>query len=113
MRSPWSLLRAESRLKKERVRLDVRRKFFTERVMRSWSRLPREAVDTPLLELFKTRLDGAPGNLFWYQIRRLVVLLVVGGWNSVILGVPSNPSPSTTLLSLSPPDGASWRCPWC
>ena len=27
-----------------------------------WNRLPREAVDVPSLELFKTRLDGALGN---------------------------------------------------
>jgi len=36
-------------------------KFFTQRVVRH--RLPREGVDTPSLELFKARLDGALGNL--------------------------------------------------
>lgn len=30
--------------------------------------LLREAVDAPFLEAPKTRLDGAPGNLVWYQI---------------------------------------------
>ena len=30
--------------------------------------LLREAVDAPFLEVFKTRLDGALGNLVWYQI---------------------------------------------
>ena len=38
-------------------------KFFTERVVRCWNRLPREAVDAPSLEVFKTMLDGALGNL--------------------------------------------------
>jgi len=45
------------------VRWNVRWKFFTERVVRCWIRLPREAVDAPSLEVFKTRLDGALGNL--------------------------------------------------
>ena len=43
--------------------MDVRGKFFTERLGRCWNRLPREAVDAPPLEVFKTRLDGALGIL--------------------------------------------------
>jgi len=33
------------------------------RVLRLWNRLPREAVDAPSLEVFKSRLDGALGKL--------------------------------------------------
>ncbi|PKU43018.1 rna-directed dna polymerase from mobile element jockey-like [Limosa lapponica baueri] len=33
------------------------------RVGRHWNRLPREVVDAPSLEVFKTRLDGALSNL--------------------------------------------------
>jgi len=33
------------------------------RVLRHWSRLPREAADAPSLEVFKVRLDGALSNL--------------------------------------------------
>ena len=51
------------KLKEGRFSLDVRGKFFTERVVRCWNRLPREAVDAPSLEVLKTRLDGALGNL--------------------------------------------------
>ncbi|KFW68160.1 hypothetical protein AS28_12033, partial [Pygoscelis adeliae] len=51
------------KLKESRFRLDIRKNFFTMRVMRHWNRLPREAVDAPSLEAFKVRLDGALTNL--------------------------------------------------
>ncbi|KFW80077.1 hypothetical protein N305_08212, partial [Manacus vitellinus] len=51
------------KLKRSRFSLDIRKKFFTVRVVRHWNRLPREAVDAPALEAYKTRLDGALSNL--------------------------------------------------
>ncbi|KFW07822.1 hypothetical protein N326_12877, partial [Eurypyga helias] len=51
------------KLKAGRFRLDIRKKFFTERVVKHWHRLPREAVDAPSLEVFKARLDEALSNL--------------------------------------------------
>ncbi|KFP16756.1 hypothetical protein Z169_02362, partial [Egretta garzetta] len=51
------------KLKEGRFRLDVRKKFFTVRVVKHWTRCPREAVDAPSLETFKARLDGALSNL--------------------------------------------------
>ncbi|KFR16808.1 hypothetical protein N306_13786, partial [Opisthocomus hoazin] len=51
------------KLKEGRFRLDIRKKFFTMRVMRHWNRLPREAVDAPSLQVFKAMLYGALSNL--------------------------------------------------
>ncbi|KFQ98247.1 hypothetical protein Y956_04211, partial [Nipponia nippon] len=51
------------KLKESRFRLDIRKKFFTVRVVRHWNRLPKEVVDAPSLETFKAMLDGALSNL--------------------------------------------------
>jgi len=51
------------KLREGRFRLDIRKNFFTVRVVKHGNRLPREVVEAPPLETFKTRLDRALTNL--------------------------------------------------
>ena len=55
--------------------MDIRKKFFTQRVVPPWNRLPEEVVDIPSLEAFKATLDVALGSLVWW----LVTLHIAGG----------------------------------
>ena len=70
----WLFMRVDSdrtrgngfKLRQGRLRLDIRRKFFTQRVVTHWNRLTKEVVDVPSLEAFKARLEVALGSLLWW-----------------------------------------------
>jgi len=47
------------KLEEGRFRLDIRKIFFTVRLVRQWNRQPSKVVDALFLEAFKARLYGA------------------------------------------------------
>jgi len=54
--------------------LNMRKNFFALRLTEPWPRLPREVVESPSLEIFKTHLDKVLYSLLW------VTLLQQEGW---------------------------------
>lgn len=40
--------------------MDISKRFFTDRMVRGWNRLPGEAVETRTLEGFKRGMEVAP-----------------------------------------------------
>ena len=72
----WLFMRVDSdrtrgnglTLRQRRSRLDIRRNFFTQRVVTHCNRLPKEVVDTTSLDAFKARLDVALGSLVWWLL---------------------------------------------
>jgi len=96
-----------SKLKEGRFRLDIRKKFFTVRVVRPWPRLPREAVAAPSLAAFKARLDGALSNLGWWKTS----LLMAGGLEPYVLEGPFQPKPLYDSMIL--PTGVFPFAPQC
>jgi len=93
------------------LRLNMR-KNFPLKVTEPWNRLPREAVESPSLEIFQTRLDVVLCSLLWVTLlgqrvglgdpRRSLPTLPC--WDSVIL---CETQPLLQLVQLCPPATAS------
>ena len=78
-------------------------KNFTVRVMEHWSRLPREVVDSPSLEIFKTHLDA-------YLCSLLQGACFAGGLDSMISKGPFQPLQfCDAVITLSFPVSGSLR----
>ena len=68
--------------------MEKRKNCFTLSMTEPWPRLPREAVESPSLEIFQTRLDAVLCSLLW------VTLLGQG----VGLGDPQRSLPTPAIL---------------
>jgi len=76
------------KLKQRKLQLNMRKKFFTLRVMEPWTRLPREVVESPSLEILRPFLDKILCSLLWVTLLR----------QGVGLGDPQRSLPTPNIL---------------
>jgi len=53
----------------KKLHLDVRKSLFAIRMIKRWKKLPREVMESLLLELYRTILDRALDDLLYDWIR--------------------------------------------
>jgi len=87
------------KLKHRKFQLKMRKNFLPLRVTEPWPRLPREAVESPSLEIFQTCLAAVLCSLLW------VTLLGQG----VGLGDPQRSLPTPTMLGFCDSVICAWR----
>ena len=71
-----------------RFKLNMRKNFFPLRVTEPWPRLPREAVESPSLEIFQPHLAAVLCRLLWVTLLR----------QGVGLDDPERSLPTPTIL---------------
>jgi len=76
------------KLKQRKFQLKMRKNFFTLRVMEPWTRLPRDVVESPSLDILKNHLDAVLCSLLWVTLLR----------QGVGLGDPQRSLPTPTML---------------
>jgi len=59
---PWRTRGSVHTSKHRRFPLNIRKHFFTVRVPKHWHRLPKEVVESPSSEIFRSHLDTVLGN---------------------------------------------------